>query len=185
MISFGLWIGSLFLEDTQNDITLMARGISIVAMSACGTIGAVAFIVKQFLEGTNSKGYDLLRLLRLTNRQFRAKVIHAFRLRGYEVKDGGECGVDLEMRRNGQRHLVTLRDWNEPEATFHEILYLVEMIEEHKAHWGFLISSAEFDEKFIETARNKPIQVLGLKDISALITTPGPHPIRPPRVLSQ
>jgi len=86
----------------------------------------------------------------------------AFRLQGYSVSalgpEAGDDGADLVLRRNGKTLLVAYRHWNVASVGAEAVHDLREMVKEHGADGGLLLTLGRFSPQAQSAAQASGIE---------------------------
>ena len=101
-------------------------------------------------------------------------VADAYRRRGYTVmfeQDGGLAGIaDLRLQKGGRLHLAQCRHWQSLTVDVSDIRELSEVMTAEHAAGGIIITSGTFTPDAQKFAAGKPIELVGLKRLAALIS---------------
>ena len=133
-------------------------------------------------------GLDAIR--RLDWPAFEAYVAEVYRHQGYSVtKRGGpqaDGGVDLEMRRGGQRLLVQCKQWGYRQVPVQRVRELLGVVTSEGADGGVLVATAGFTRDARAFAASQSIELVDggglvrLAKAGAQPTTAGPPPSAEP-----
>jgi len=150
------------------------------------TLGAVASILgrrkrRNLLDSAaNTKGNALLGM---TWRDFELLVGEALRRRGYAVQETGgngpDGGVDLVVRKDGERYLVQCKQWRAVQVGVPVVRELYGAMAAEGAVGGFVITSGTFSKPAREFASGRNLQLIDgavLKQWVAEAKKPLPQP---------
>jgi restriction system protein len=116
---------------------------------------------------------DLQTIRSLSWRQFEELVGEAYRRLGYSVKEnsrpGPDEGVDLALRKDGDRVLVQCKQWRAMKVGVKTIQELYGVMTAKQASSGAVITSGTFTHEARLFAINKPIELVDGRRLSALV----------------
>lgn len=97
-------------------------------------------------------------------RDFERLVGEAFRRRGYTVEEtglgGADGGIDLILRRNGQRTLVQCKQWRRQKVPVNVVREMFGLLAHHNAHAVQIAASGGFTPDAARFAQGKPIELI-------------------------
>jgi len=97
-------------------------------------------------------------------REFEDLVGEAYRRQGYAVTEtgggGADGGVDLILKRNGEKLLVQCKHWKNDKVGVKVVRELYGIVAAESASGGIVISSGTFTQEAKDFARDKPIDLL-------------------------
>jgi restriction system protein len=108
----------------------------------------------------------------LSWRDFEMLVGEAFRQQGYEVSEtaeGADGGVDLELRKGGELHLVQCKQWRSYKVGVAVVRELYGVMAARGAAGGFVVSSGNYTKDAEEFARGRNIELINGKRLDRLI----------------
>ncbi len=118
---------------------------------------------------------DLASIRALSWKQFEELVGEAFRRQGYAVSEndgaGPDGGIDLWLRKNGNRYLVQCKNWRSQKVGVKVVREMYGLIAAHHASGAMLITSGMFTQEAKNFARDKPLDLIEGQQLSALIDT--------------
>lgn len=116
---------------------------------------------------------DLASIRALSWKQFEELVGEAFRRQGYSVSEndgaGPDGGVDLWLRKSGQRYLVQCKNWRSQKVGVKVVREMYGLITAHQATGAMLVTSGMFTQEAKNFARDKPLDLIEGQQLSALI----------------
>jgi restriction system protein len=123
----------------------------------------------------------------LSWRQFESIVGEAFRRRGYSVMenavDGPDGGVDLVLRKNGEKFYVQCKRWKQSRVGVKPIRELYGVIAASSAKGGFFVASGDYTEEARAFAARAGIELIdGPKLADMIADTRAPEPFMDPTV---
>ncbi len=130
-----------------------------------GAVGSAAARWKRRqLHATTAKHSDVGALNRMGWQEFEMLVGEAFRRRGYEVAErgggGADGGVDLVLRKDGERFLVQCKRWRARRVGVKIVRELYGVIAAEDAAGGFVVTSGAFTKEASAFAAGKEIELL-------------------------
>jgi restriction system protein len=111
-------------------------------------------------------------LLAMSWRDFEHLVGQAFRERGYSVTEtppGADGGVDLELRKDGELHLVQCKRWRAQKVGVEIVRELYGVMAAHGATGGFVVSTGRFTHAAHAFADGRNIDLMDGGRLKALI----------------
>jgi restriction system protein len=116
---------------------------------------------------------DLLTICSLSWREFEELVGEAYRRLGYTVKEnsgpGPDGGVDLTLRKDGDRVLVQCKHWKTMKVGVKTVRELYGVMTAKDASSGIIITSGTFTHEARLFAISKPIELVDGKKLAALV----------------
>jgi restriction system protein len=115
----------------------------------------------------------------MSGRELERLIGEAFRQRGFTVTGFGRefaRGADLALSRNGQRFLVQLKHWRNPEVGALAIRELGAALRPAGAQGAFMITAGRFTREARELALEARIQLIDGAALPALIDASGSLP---------
>jgi len=159
-----------------------------------GAVGSAAACWKRRrLHATTAKRSDVGALNQMGWQEFEMLVGEAYRRHGYEVieRDGGgaDGGVDLVLRKDGERFLVQCKQWRARRVGVKIVRELYGVMAAEDAAGGFVVTSGEFTKEASAFAAGKEIELLDgprlLRLIQGVAGGKSPRPHRGPRQAPQ
>jgi len=118
---------------------------------------------------SNSNGHEIEEL---SWRDFELVVSEAFRVRGYQVSERGgsgpDGGIDIELRKNGERFLVQCKHWKVHNVGVSVVRELFGVMAAEGVDGGFVICSGTFTRDAKNFARGKSIELIGADGLARL-----------------
>jgi restriction system protein len=118
------------------------------------------------------KGIPTLR--QISWREFEDLVGEAYRRKGYAVTEtgggGADGGVDLILRRGGEKLLVQCKHWKMYKVGVKIVRELYGVVAAERATGGIVISSGTFTQEASDFARGKPLELLNGSELLRLIS---------------
>jgi len=106
-------------------------------------------------------------------RQFEQFVGEAFRRQGYAVEETGlggpDGGIDLILRKGGQRTLVQCKQWKRQQVGVSVVREMAGLLAHHQAHAIKIVCIGSFTVDAEAFARGKPIELIGGEQLLAMI----------------
>lgn len=145
----------------------IAKGLGPVGLFWLGVcvITAGGSALRSFLisrKFDRQSGLDDIRALPW--RQFESIVGEAFRRRGYSVVenavDGADGGIDLMLRKDGQRFAVQCKQWKQQTVGVKPVRELAGVIAGSDAAGGFLVTSGRYTEEATRFAQSVNIELI-------------------------
>ncbi|NUZ09006.1 restriction endonuclease [Piscinibacter koreensis] len=106
-------------------------------------------------------------------RDFEMLVGEAFRLQGYEVAEtgggGADGGVDLVLRRDGEKFLVQCKQWRARKVRVQLVRELYGVMAAQGAVGGFVVTAGEFTEEASAFASGRNVKLVDGKALFGLI----------------
>lgn len=164
-VSFKYWLPLIAFENSF--LKGIAIALSSLAPVAAGILCIVAAISAfnawrkgELLE--RQTGIGTLRTIRW--REFEELVGEAYRRQGYKVTEtgggGADGGVDLILRKNGEKLLVQCKHWKMDKVGVKVVRELYGAVAAESASGGIVISSGTFTQEAKDFARGKPLELL-------------------------
>ena len=173
-LSFKYWIPTIAFENPF--FKAMAMAAPSFAPAAAGLLLFVAAISAfnawrkgQLLD--RQKGIGTLRTI--SWREFEELVGEAYRRKGYTVTEtgggGADGGVDLVLRKGGEKLLVQCKHWKMDKVGVKVIRELYGVVAAEGATGGIVIASGTFTQEARDFARGKPLELLDGSELLKLI----------------
>jgi restriction system protein len=130
--------------------------------------GAVMSAIRRHQAGqlvaTVRERNDARALNEMSWREFEVLVGEAFRQQGYQVLEtgggGADGGMDLVLRRNGEKYLVQCKQWKAYKVGVDVVRELYGLMAAHGAAGGFVVTSGTFTEESRRFAEGRNVQLL-------------------------
>ncbi len=128
-------------------------------------------------------------------RDFERLVGEAFRRQGYSVEEtglgGADGGIDLILRKHGQRTLVQCKQWRREKVPVNVVREMYGLLAHHGAHAVRIATVGGFTQDAARFAHGKPIELIDgatlltmIRDVQRADRTPAsaPTPMPAPRI---
>lgn len=119
------------------------------------------------------KQKDIESIRSLSWKQFEELVGEAFRRQGYTVLEnegaGPDGGVDLWLRKGGNRYLVQCKQWKTLKVGVKVVREMYGLVAAHKAAGSIIITSGLFTQEAKAFARDKPLDLVEGQQLVAMI----------------
>jgi restriction system protein len=142
--------------------------LGLCAVAATGSAIRSFFVSRRF---DRQRGLDDLRAL--SWRQFESIVGEAFRRRGYLVVenavDGADGGIDLALRKDGQKFVVQCKQWKQQTVGVKPVRELAGVIAGSQAAGGFFVSSGRYTEEARRFAGSVDIQLIDGEKLAEMV----------------
>lgn len=119
------------------------------------------------------KQKDIESIRLLSWKQFEELVGEAYRRQGYTVLEnegaGPDGGVDLWLRKDGNRYLVQCKQWKTLKVGVKVVREMFGLVAAHQAAGAIIISSGMFTQEAKTFARNKPLDLVEGQQLAAMI----------------
>ena len=119
------------------------------------------------------KQKDIESIRVLSWKQFEELVGEAYRRQGYTVLEnegaGPDGGVDLWLRKDGNRYLVQCKQWKTLKVGVKVVREMYGLVAAHQAAGAIIISSGMFTQEAKTFARNKPLDLVEGQQLAAMI----------------
>ncbi len=119
------------------------------------------------------KQKDIESIRSLTWKQFEELVGEAYRRQGYSVLEnegaGPDGGVDLWLRKDGNRYLVQCKQWKTLKVGVKVVREMYGLVTAHQAAGAILITSGMFTQEAKTFARSKPLDLVEGQQLAAMI----------------
>lgn len=129
--------------------------------------GAIISFIKQQRRESLMKEIaerpELSTLADMSWREFEVFVAEAFKLKGYAVsmtEDGADGGVDLFMKKDGERYIVQCKRWRAYKVGVDIVRELYGVMTARHAAGGFVVTSGHFTEAAINFAKGRNIELI-------------------------
>jgi restriction system protein len=117
---------------------------------------------------------DLDSIRALSWREFEQLVAEAFRRKGYTVREnltaGPDGGVDVELEKDGQLHLVQCKQWKTQKVGVSVVREMYGLMVAHNARSVSIVSSGIFTQEAQNFAEDKPIDLIDGVQLNKLIS---------------
>jgi len=173
-LSFKHWIPSVaFQSPFYRGIAMALQSFAPIAGSLLLFIAAIsaynAFRKGGLLE--RQSGIEALR--KISWREFEELVGEAYRRKGYAVTEtgggGADGGVDLVLRRGGEKLLVQCKHWKMDKVGVKVVRELYGVVAAESASGGIVISSGTFTQEARDFAKGKPLELYDGSELLGLI----------------
>mgnify|MGYP001768884606 CR=1 FL=1 len=112
-------------------------------------------------------------------REFERLIGEAFRRRGFAVTetggDGPDGGVDLTLKKNGERYLVQCKHWRAQSVGVSIVRELYGVMAARCAVGGFVVTSGRFSDEAADFAKGRNIELIDGKRLGELIGSVRPQ----------
>jgi len=172
--SFKYWIPAIKFQDPfYRGIVMALQSFAPVATGLLLFVAALsafnAWRKRELLE--RQKGIGTLR--KTSWQEFEELVGEAYRRKGYTVTESGgggaDGGVDLIVRKNGERLLVQCKHWKTDKVGVKVVRELYGVVAGEGATGGVVISSGTFTQEARDFAKGKPLELLDGSELLGLI----------------
>ncbi|MET0657782.1 MAG: restriction endonuclease, partial [Steroidobacteraceae bacterium] len=138
----GWLLPTLLANDaTRAELSSTMQVPALLAVSICLMLSAGSIWHTRHLRRKFAARNGLAALRDIGRREFRTKVIHAFKRRGYEIVEQRVTGVDLVLLKDGRRYFVRCKLWKLFNIGVDRLTELHARMTENAAAGGFFISS--------------------------------------------
>jgi restriction system protein len=131
---------------------------------AAAVMSALGRLRRRQLLGHVAGGPATALVNSMTWQDFEQLVGEAFRQRGYKVREtgggGADAGVDLQLERDGERHLVQYKQWRAQRVGVEVIRELYGAMAAQGAAGGWVVTSGAFTEPARQFAQGRNIQLI-------------------------
>lgn len=121
----------------------------------------------------NQKGIESIRSL--SWRKFEELVGEAYRRQGYLVLEnegaGPDGGVDLWLRKDGNRYLVQCKQWKSQKVGVNVVREMFGLVSAHQAAGAIIITSGMFTQEAKSFARDKSLDLIEGQQLALMIDT--------------
>jgi restriction system protein len=118
---------------------------------------------------------DLDSIRALSWKEFEQLVAEAFRRKGYTVREnlkaGPDGGVDVELEKDGQLHLVQCKQWKAQKVGVKVVREMYGLMAAHSASSVMVVSSGIFTQEAQDFAQGKPIDLIDGIQLNKLISS--------------
>jgi len=135
------------------------------------------------------KGIESIRLL--SWKEFEELIGEAFRREGYSVLEnentGPDGGVDLWLKKNGNRYLVQCKQWKSQKVGVNVVREMYGLVSAHQAAGAIIVTSGMFTHEAKTFAQDKPLDLVEGHQLALMIATTKTKdkaPTRPPNPVS-
>jgi len=104
-----------------------------------------------------------------------------FRRKGYKVmgtRDGSDGGIDLQIRRGGEKAIVQCKHWQKRKVGVNIIREQLGIMTAEDATRGYVVTSGRFTTEAIAFAKGKRITLVDGADLGRWLGTEGPESTR-------
>lgn len=157
-------VAAFHLAGVQPHLRVLAYlvgGLPAVTSLAAGVIGWVRHRERNRFFAQN---VDLDRIRKTTWKEFERRVADVYRHQGFDVDEvgggGADGGVDLRIRRAGEKALVQCKRWNLYKVGVKPVRELFGVMKAEGADRAILISSGVYTEEARRFAEGKPIDLV-------------------------
>lgn len=166
----------------QLTVTLASIGQYLIPL--CLSLGAVVSLIKRqkdtrlTRQAAQNPGAALMEL---SWAKFERLVGEAFRQRGYtvaETRSGADGGIDLRLKKDGERFLVQCKHWRAQRVPVEVIRELYGVMAAEGAAGGFVVTSGIFTGPAMEFAEGRNIELIDGAKLSAMIAS-AQHSVKP------
>jgi restriction system protein len=172
--SFKYWLPSIRFQESFYKAMAMTAQSAAPAVTGLLLFVAAISAVNALRKGgllERQKGMGTLRTI--SWQKFEELVGEAYRRKGYAVTESGgggaDGGVDLILRKNGERLLVQCKHWKMAKVGVKVVRELYGVVAAEGATGGVVISSGTFTQETIDFARGKPIELVNGSELLRLI----------------
>jgi restriction system protein len=113
--------------------------------------------------------------------QFEQLVGEGFRRQGFQVSETGQAGpdggVDLELRRNGELHLVQCKQWRAQRVGVDVVRELYGAMAAQGAAGGFVVTSGRFTDEAKRFADGRNVQLIDGARLTSLLAAGRASPV--------
>jgi restriction system protein len=126
---------------------------------------------KRLVDGNR----DLDSICALSWKEFEQLVAEAFRRKGYKVREnltaGPDGGVDLQLEKDGQLHLVQCKQWKAQKVGVSIVREMYGVMVAHNASSVMIVSSGIFTQEAQNFAHGKPIDLIDGIQLNRLVSS--------------
>ncbi|MCD9097377.1 restriction endonuclease [Luteimonas fraxinea] len=164
-----------------------------IFLAACTLCALVAFVNARKRRRLLDTRTGLDSLAAIGWRDFERLVGEAFRRQGYSVEEtglgGADGGIDLILRKRGQRTLVQCKQWRREKVPVNVVREMYGLLAHHGAHAVRIATVGGFTQDAARFAVGKPIELIDGATLLAMIREgqnadriPVPTPMPAPRI---
>lgn len=189
-VAIAAWFGfGLLIAADRNSVTdesdigqAAAQGMRVMLYSIARYVIPIAFLCGAMLSLAGRRHRSgLLRKARaipdtienLSWRDFELLVSEAFRARGYQISErggrGADGGIDIELRKNGERFLVQCKHWKARSVGVGVVRELFGVTAAEGAAGGIVICSGTFTPDAEKFAEATTIELIGANELTRLL----------------
>lgn len=173
-LSFKYWIPSIaFQSPFYKGIAMALPSFAPIAGGLLIFISAIS-VYNAFRKGSlleRQTGIGALR--KISWLEFEELVGEAYRRKGYVVtetgKGGADGGIDLILRRGGEKLLVQCKHWKMDKVGVKVVRELYGVVAAESASGGIVISSGKFTQEARDFAKGKPLEMYDGSELLRLI----------------
>ena len=164
--------------------SMMAPLIALFVLAA----GVISFFKSLQRRRLLSKQTGLDSVGHLSWQQFESLVGEVYRRKGYLVlenpSDGPDGGVDLRLRKNGEKVYVQCKHWKKQKVGVKVVRELYGIMMAKKADQGIVVTYGDFTPEAKAFAQGKPLQLIGGEKLTKMIRNVQrpERAVQPPRV---
>lgn len=189
ILAFACYPAALIFVGFAGD-NLMLKGFS-SAVLTLWPMGSFAFLFTAALSFFNrrqktklfKRNSSLSKIQTLTWRQFEFYAGEAFRQKGYsviETPEGPDGGVDLVLRKDGERTYVQCKHWKSHKVGVEKVRELLGVMAGGGADHGVFVTSGNFTTSAIRFGKQHGIKLINGRDLEYLIrVSPEENNLRP------
>jgi len=138
----------------------------------CGLAALKSFIRERKTRNLFKQNQSIGRIRSITWRQFESYVGEAFRQKGYfvvETPDGPDGGVDLVLRKDGEKTYVQCKHWKAYKVGVEKVRALLGSMTAGGADHGVLVTTGHFTSSAIRFGQQHGIKLVNGKDLEYMI----------------
>lgn len=136
-------------------------------------IALIAFIRQRRRQRLFDTRRNLDSIRALSWQEFELLIGEAFRRKGYSVEERGgagpDGGVDLVLRKNGEKSLVQCKHWKTQQIGVNVVRELLGSMTAENAKYGFLVTTGRFTSEAQLFAQGKKISLISGNELQQLI----------------
>jgi restriction system protein len=148
-------------------------GVLRILSYLCFGAATGSFLRGRFVAHHFDQQRSLEDLRRLTWQQFEVMVGEAFRRTGYGVvetgKGGADGGVDLVLKKAGQRFLVQCKHYRSTRVGVTIVREIYGVVAARRAEGAFVVTTGSFTKEATEFARSLPIELIDGARLEAMV----------------
>jgi restriction system protein len=149
---------------TANMFAAVSVAIAPWAAALSLAAGLVGIAKRLWTRSQLSRATTLAGLKELTWRDLEAVVGEAYRRQGYAVTQRGgpqpDGGIDLELRRDGERLIVQCKHWLNREVPVQKVRELLGVVAAERANGGILVAIGDVTSEARNFATGQPITLI-------------------------
>lgn len=136
-------------------------------------IALIAFIKQRRRQRLFDTRRNLESIRALSWQEFELLIGEAFRRKGYSVEERGgagpDGGVDLVLRKNGERSIVQCKHWKTQQIGVNVVRELLGSMTAENVRKGFLVTTGRFTNEAQAFAQGKQIDLIAGDELQQLI----------------